>query len=346
MKAFTIYDLRFTILAAMLAAATTAEASLTAVVTPGYQFPLDGSVAPSYALLDLLATPTVSIYGNLGGSNNVDPGSITGTQLASSVLTTGGGLAWDGGTPQGIELAAQGVLTNNLNTNDWRWPLAQPTLASPLQLNYDPLLFNTNTAGLTFNYDTNVFGTNGAGLTLARGFINTVAGNSTNGAAVSLALDPGVFAIVTQSNALTGTNMQTTLTLSAAAATLAGPAVLAAVQYEFTNAGCFNCDPGLTNTGPFLKTCTTHAFNYLSNSFTYQHVNFGGGNDADFWVVTNYFLLPAAATTYYVAQPMALMTSNNNFAVAFQTNNYFVFTVSNYNRGDTLNLTNYLLIYK
>ena len=139
-----IYDFRFAILriaAAALIGLTplAGRASLSAVVTPGYQYPLDGSVPLSYPLLNLLATPTITIYGTIGGSNTLSPGSVTGTELNANVLTGGGGLAFDGGNPPGIEVATGGVLTNMLNTNDWQWPLSQRNAASLVQLS-----FNTN----------------------------------------------------------------------------------------------------------------------------------------------------------------------------------------------------------
>lgn len=217
MKRFMIYDLRFTIVAAMLALAMPCRASLTAKVQPGYQFPLDGSVPLSWSLLNLLATPTVSIYGTVGGSNTLSPSSVTGTELASSIVDN----STIGFNDTYVYIKTAGVFTNNLNTNDWLWPLGQPTAASAVKLNYNPILFGTptnllgsgtNTGPLSLNYDTNVWGTNNLGLALA-GQTNSVLGTSTNGQTALLALDPNYFSVTTQSNA-PGTNMAPTLTLA------------------------------------------------------------------------------------------------------------------------------------
>ena len=100
------------------------KADLTAIVTPGYQFPLDGSVAPSYSLLNLLGSPTIAIYGTVGGSNTLAAGSVTGVQLNSSVadaVTIG----FNGNNPPGLQVLGQGVagpgLTNNGTTGLTLW---------------------------------------------------------------------------------------------------------------------------------------------------------------------------------------------------------------------------------
>ena len=154
-----------------------AFATLTAIVQPGYQFPTDGSVPLSWDLINLLATPTISIYGTIGGSNTLSQWSVTGEALNPNVLTAGGGLAFDGNTPPGIEIATAGVLTNMLNTNDWAWPLSQPAQAGAVRLNWNPILFSTptnlfgsgtNPGPFTLNYDgSSGLTTNKAGLTIS-----------------------------------------------------------------------------------------------------------------------------------------------------------------------------------
>ena len=104
--------------------AGTACADLTAVVTPGYQFPLDGSVAPAYDLLNLLGQPTIQIYGTIGGSNTLAAGSVTGVQLNSSVAD-GVTVGFNGNNPPGLQTLGAGLagpgLTNNGTTGLKLW---------------------------------------------------------------------------------------------------------------------------------------------------------------------------------------------------------------------------------
>ena len=120
---------------------TPAKADLTAVVTPGYQFPLDGSVPPSFDLLNLLALPTISIYGTVGGSNTLAVGSVTGTQLSSSVAD-GITIGFNGNTPPSLQFLAAGAVGPGL-TNTGTGTLG-------VQIN-GSLAFqsNTNPAGKT-----------------------------------------------------------------------------------------------------------------------------------------------------------------------------------------------------
>ena len=107
--------------------AGTACADLTAVVTPGYQFPLDGSVAPAYDLLNLLGQPTIQIYGTIGGSNTLAAGSVTGVQLNSSVAD-GVTVGFNGNNPPGLQtlgagsrLRGGGGLRGELMVEQHRW---------------------------------------------------------------------------------------------------------------------------------------------------------------------------------------------------------------------------------
>ena len=193
-----------------------AFATLSAEVTPGYQFPLDGSVAPSYWLLNLLGTPTVTIYGTVGGSNSLSPGSVTVTELNASVadyktLDFNGALG-------ALEVMAQGIHTNNIDTNDWVWPLGGGN-ASPVQLYYDPVLFGTNSsfgtnnaAGLELRVDTNFFGTNALGLTF-KFPTNSLPLTDTNGQTETVFLQP-LFKVTMQTNVVGNkTNAGPTLAL-------------------------------------------------------------------------------------------------------------------------------------
>jgi hypothetical protein len=96
------------LLLAGLLMALAVRADLTAVVTPGYQFPTDGSVVPSYDLLNLLAQPTIAIYGTVGGSNTLAVGSVTGTQLSPSVAD-GNTIGFNANVPPGLQVLAAGI---------------------------------------------------------------------------------------------------------------------------------------------------------------------------------------------------------------------------------------------
>lgn len=99
----------------LLLFALPAHADLTAVVTPGYQFPLDGSVAPSYQLLNELAEPTIQIYGTIGGSNTLAPGSITTVSFSPSVVD-GTTIGFNGSSPAGLQVLAGGIIGPGLQT--------------------------------------------------------------------------------------------------------------------------------------------------------------------------------------------------------------------------------------
>jgi len=91
--------LQFAVAAVWLAGAIASRGQLTAVVSPGYQFPLDGSVPPTYQLLNLLGQPTVTIYGTTAGSNFITPGSITGVSVADN-FPDGVYLNWNSASPR------------------------------------------------------------------------------------------------------------------------------------------------------------------------------------------------------------------------------------------------------
>ncbi len=107
-----------------------AFASLSAVVTPGYQFPLDGSVVPTPTLLNLLAEPTIQIYGTIGGSNTLAPGSVTGASLSDNLpdggvlsLPLGATMGWNANSPRQLAVNCAGLvnglggITVNVSSN-------------------------------------------------------------------------------------------------------------------------------------------------------------------------------------------------------------------------------------
>jgi hypothetical protein len=210
------------------------------------------------------------------------------------VLTTGGGLAFDGNTPPGIYLATGGVRTNALNTNDWAWPLSQPSQASAVQLNWNPILFSTptnlfgsetNDGPFTFNYDTNYFTTNSTGLTL-----NPLPGTnilwmgSTNGVLTPVRLDPNWLAI---------SNLFSTPSNSAPTLTLTGPPytqpVLASVTGTITmsrTVGDVTTNITMINTSGLVSSVTV--------------TNYETGGPAENLVFLVYLNAPPATTNLYL----------------------------------------------
>ncbi len=92
-----------------------AFASLSGIITPGYQFPTDGSVPPTYQLLNLLAEPTIQIVGTIGGSNTLAPGSVTGVSLSDN-LPDGVTIGWNGNSPRQLQVLVPGLTNiNDLN---------------------------------------------------------------------------------------------------------------------------------------------------------------------------------------------------------------------------------------
>jgi hypothetical protein len=97
------------------------RANLQAIVTPGYQYPTDGSVPPTYQTLNLLALPTIQIFGTVGGSNTLAPGSVTGVSMADNFVD-GVTIVYNGNSPRQIQVYAPGLVngynglvsTNNL----------------------------------------------------------------------------------------------------------------------------------------------------------------------------------------------------------------------------------------
>ena len=162
----------------MLVALTqTGRATLTAIVTPGYQFPLDGSVPPAYNLLNELGQPTIQIYGTVGGSNTLAVGSVTGTQLSSSVAD-GVTIGFNANNPPGLQLLTAGEYGPGL-TNTGTSTLAvnaDGTLQFSAPYTNGTAVYNTVGVSPTWAYQTiwqpakvwpiptNYFGTNASGV--------------------------------------------------------------------------------------------------------------------------------------------------------------------------------------
>lgn len=204
-----------------------ARGVLTVIIHPGYTFSSDEN--PTTDTLNQLGEPTAEISGTVDGSTGLTAGSVSGTLLSDDV-PDGVTLDYNGSVPRQIEIMAQGVFTNNLNTNDWLWPLAQDTLASRVQLHFDPIVFRADTNdpnGLALNYDPHYFTTNSAAMittnadsstrTNAAGLTlhfptNTLALCQTNGVTTNAFLMP-YFALSQQTNIVNGaTNAGPTLT--------------------------------------------------------------------------------------------------------------------------------------
>ena len=184
-----LHNLRATIRALALAAfcllpSAFCHASLSAVVTPGYQFPTDGSVAPTYMLLNELAMPSVAIYGTIGGSNTLAPGSVTTVSFSASVVD-GVTVGFNGNSPPGIQVLAAGVagpgLTASTTTTlglltDTNWfvqvtntPLNNYTSSTPM------LTFKTNlTALVKIDTNTLAYATNSPDNTNSPALTNSV----------------------------------------------------------------------------------------------------------------------------------------------------------------------------
>lgn len=86
------------------------RATLSATVTPGYQF--GSSEVPTIATLNQLGQPSILISGTVDGSTGLTPGSVNGALLADSVvdgLTT----AYNGSSPRAIYVLPGGLVNTN-----------------------------------------------------------------------------------------------------------------------------------------------------------------------------------------------------------------------------------------
>lgn len=139
----------------VLLLAVSVRADLVVTVTPGYQFSVNEM--PTTMTLNLLGTPTVQVSGTLGGTNiAIGAGSITGTMLSGTVVD-GVTVDFNGSNPRAIEVMAQGIHTNNLDTNDFQMPLSD--YGQKVQLLYDRSTLQTNTSSqLSVNQTNLAFG--------------------------------------------------------------------------------------------------------------------------------------------------------------------------------------------
>ncbi len=126
---------------------------LTAVVTPGYTF-ASGEI-PTTVKLNLLATPSIQIYGTVGGSNGLAADSVNGAQLYHGVVD-GSTVDFNGASPRQIEIKASGVGVTQIATNVAGAGLSGGA-GSPLAVQVD----NTNiliTSSNLLSLNTNVWG--------------------------------------------------------------------------------------------------------------------------------------------------------------------------------------------
>jgi hypothetical protein len=158
---------KFSVFGFLLLLALTARAQFTVQVTPGFVFPTGWTNGVTYAELNLLGTPTVSVTGTTSGTNFITPGSITpnlfNTTIADGIFITlngtGGAIdaapgAWAGpGLIGGVGLNWDGLAalqvyadtnyfalkTNSIaNTNSYTVPVTQETANPALWLTLTP----------------------------------------------------------------------------------------------------------------------------------------------------------------------------------------------------------------
>src|ERR1700761_6512020 len=113
-----IATLAYGLLAVFLFLNSTAEGSLYTVVTPGFQFPAGTTNGITLQDLNLLGQPTVAVYGTIGGSNTLAPGSVNGVSLADGlpdggVLNLPSGLqtlGWNSASPRQLSVNTAGLV--------------------------------------------------------------------------------------------------------------------------------------------------------------------------------------------------------------------------------------------
>src|SRR5271170_2034022 len=129
-----------------------ARAQLTVTVIPGYQLgPLE---TPTTATLNALATPTITISGTIGGTNNVTlaAGSVSGLYLANSV-PDGITVVWNASSPRQLSVG-----TNNPGTTGG---ITDTNVAWNAGINLGKLALNLDPSSAL---GTNSSGANGAAL--------------------------------------------------------------------------------------------------------------------------------------------------------------------------------------
>src|SRR5271170_7034519 len=125
-----------------------ARAQLTVTVIPGYQLgPLE---TPTTATLNALATPTITITGTIGGTNNVTlaAGSVSGLYLANSV-PDGTTVVWNASSPRQLSVGTNNPAgpTGGITDTNVAWNAA--IYFSKLALYLDPSsTLSTNNGGL------------------------------------------------------------------------------------------------------------------------------------------------------------------------------------------------------
>lgn len=147
------------VLLIMLLAADRAHGNLTVTVSPGYQFPLDGSVPPTYQLWNELGTPTITISGTIGvgtnGSVTLQPNSVSGIYMVDAfpdggILNLPSGsqtLGWNTASPRQLSVNTAGIVDSYSGLRSYH--------TNALEIFLDPAFFllSSNSLGST-NYST------------------------------------------------------------------------------------------------------------------------------------------------------------------------------------------------
>ena len=294
-------------------------ATLTARVTPGYQF--SASERPTTATLNLLATPTITIYGTVDGTTGLTPGSVTGSMLADSVrdgTSYGGTLDWvtiSGG--RALQVQAAGLV----NTNSGIIPIATTILKVYADTNYFTLATNSiartnSTTGSATNWLTLRAGTlTDTNFAAASVKPNKLTPDTTNNATGWLVFSNGIGTVVNFPSGWALSNNGTNTTLAGTNTLFTSPLFTLP-----TAAGCVtsNTAHGLAITNPpsmvrWVLVCQTNDCGYLagdevdvagfSNTSDYRPTFSGGGS-------TNYVFL---------AQAQQLQAVNNKLTGARDT---------------------------
>jgi hypothetical protein len=294
-------------------AAGPALATLTATVSPGYQF--SANERPTTATLNLLATPTITIFGTVDGSTGLTPGSVTGTMLADSVSDTEAGstqatLDWYSyGGGRALQIANGGVSWMQINTNSLGRGLSGGysvggMTGTNLNVNYDgtTITLNTNNelkisdsflAGIFFSYPATAGFTNSWGLANAFAITNTTMPFYTNGVS-------------------TGTNISTAalantdvLPIKSAAQRTNTTATLGAIADFALTTGRDASVSNLTASG---------TLSFVRSGYT-NHVMSTGGK------YTNLFSSPLGTTNYVVIYSIS---GNGTFTTTKLTNGFYL----------------------
>lgn len=340
----------FAILCSLLLAGGPVWATLTARVTPGYQF--SDSERPTTSTLNALATPTITIYGTVDGSTGLTPDSVTGDMLSSSVADSGNAgtyntLDWISVTGgRALEVAAGGISWRQLNTNAFGrglsggWSIAGGS-GTNLNVNYDgtTITLDTNNAlkiadsfqaGIFYSYPKTPGYTNAWGYTNAFAITNFAMTIPTNSWTYTTNVAAGVTNIATNSTAYTLTNTDvvplfskkqqtnTSVTLEAVAQFVTNSIQNLSIQnLNSSNVTVTNIDfvTITSGGGVFYKTGTASA-----NTANITVTNIGN------WPTTNYTVMVTVISPLGNLQTFRTVSkSTNSFTARFDNTTATVF---------------------